>query len=72
MKVIRRLSRRGNSCHVSVPPQMIDYMRWRISDAIVVEVRDADEIVMRRVRPADLVGTSVPPMNLELPPVSTK
>jgi antitoxin component of MazEF toxin-antitoxin module len=72
MKVIRRLTRRGHSSHVSIPPQMMEYLRWRITDGVVVEVTDDDEIRIRRVRPSDLGSTSMPPMNLELPALGVK
>lgn len=70
MKVIRRLSRRGNSYHCSIPPQFVDYLRLRITDGLVVEVTPRDTIEIRRVTPADLGAASVPPMNLELPAVA--
>jgi antitoxin component of MazEF toxin-antitoxin module len=72
MKVIRRLTRRGNSFHVSIPPQIVDHLRWKITDGIVVEVTADDNLLMRRVTPADLGAASIQPMNLSLPPLVSK
>lgn len=72
MKVIRLLSKRGNSFHVSIPPQIIDHCRWKITDGIVVELTENDDVLLRRVRPADLGSTPIAPMNLDLPMVRGK
>jgi antitoxin component of MazEF toxin-antitoxin module len=72
MKAIRRLTRRGNSYHVSMPPQIVDYLRWKITDGIVVEVTADDKVLLRRVTPADLGSASIQPMNLDLPPLGVK
>jgi antitoxin component of MazEF toxin-antitoxin module len=72
MKVIRRLSKRGNSFHVSLPPQLIDHLRWRITDGIIVELTEDDDVRLRRVKPADLGATPMPPMNLDLSALVTK
>lgn len=62
--VIRKLTRRGNSAHVSIPPQVIDHLRWRVTDAIVLEVTKRGTIELRRVCAADLDVADVPPMEL--------
>jgi antitoxin component of MazEF toxin-antitoxin module len=72
MKVIRLLSKRGNSYHVSIPPQMIDHLRWRITDGLTVTLTPDDTIEISRVKPADLGAARMGPMNLDLPAAATK
>lgn len=64
MKFLRRLSRHGGSTHVSIPPQVIAYLRWQPLDGIVLEVTEDDTIELRRVTPADMKETPVQPMTL--------
>jgi antitoxin component of MazEF toxin-antitoxin module len=66
MLLIRRLTRKGNSFHVSMPTAVIDFMRWRIGDGIALEVTDSDRIVLRRVKASDMLVATVPPMNMDL------
>lgn len=72
MKVIRRLSKRGNSYHVSIPPQMVNHLRLSIQDPILVSVTANGTIEMRLAHEADFRGTSMPPMNLSLPVAASK
>jgi hypothetical protein len=49
MKFIRRLTRHGHSTHVSIPPQLLDYLRCRVGDMIVaVETAESFELRVRR------------------------
>jgi antitoxin component of MazEF toxin-antitoxin module len=72
MKVIRRLCRRGNSFHVSMPPQMIDELRLKVRDGVVVELTDHHSIELRRVQPRDLNAVDIPALNFDLPRVGSK
>jgi antitoxin component of MazEF toxin-antitoxin module len=72
MKVIRRLSRRGNSFHVSIPPQFVNHLRLSIADPILVRVTERGTIEMSLAHEADFRGAQVPPMNLELPAAVSK
>jgi antitoxin component of MazEF toxin-antitoxin module len=64
MKVIRRLSRHGGANHVCIPPAMSDFLRWRVGDALVVEVRDRNEILIRLPGLDDL-KTQIPTMTID-------
>ena len=54
MKVIRKLTRNGNSTTVSFHPAILDFMRWRPGDHLVLEVRSREEVVLRLPHDADL------------------
>jgi antitoxin component of MazEF toxin-antitoxin module len=65
MKFLRRLSRHGGSTHVSIPPQVIDWLRWRTGDCVVVEVRDRREMVIHLPMSADDLRAQMPSMTLD-------
>jgi antitoxin component of MazEF toxin-antitoxin module len=46
MKFQRRLAKHGSSQHVSIPPQVIDFLRWRSGDGLILEVRDRRELII--------------------------
>jgi antitoxin component of MazEF toxin-antitoxin module len=68
MKAIRHLARHGGATHVCIPPQMIDFLRWHVGDALVVELRDRTEIVihlpgledLRAEIPARIINATLP------------
>jgi antitoxin component of MazEF toxin-antitoxin module len=60
MKFIRRLTRHGHSTHVSIPPQLIDYLRLQNGDMIVVETTESFELRVRRAAPEDLTAQRSP------------
>jgi antitoxin component of MazEF toxin-antitoxin module len=66
MLVIRRLTRKGHSAHVSLPTAILEFLRWRIGDAIAIEVVDSDRVVLRRMKASDGMTASVPPLNMDL------
>lgn len=72
MKVIRRLCRRGHSNHIAMPQQMVDALRLRVGDGILVELTDRLTIELRRVEPRDLTSADISSMNFNLPPVGSK
>lgn len=53
MKVLRKLAKHGNAHHVAIPPQAIDFLRWRSGDQLVVEVRDRRELIVHLPFTAD-------------------
>jgi antitoxin component of MazEF toxin-antitoxin module len=60
MKFLRRLSRHGHSTHVSIPPQLIDYLRLQNGDLIIVEPTEGFELRIRRAAPEDLTAQRSP------------
>ncbi|MGH9411322.1 MAG: hypothetical protein ACRD1V_17950 [Vicinamibacterales bacterium] len=54
MRELRRISRHGNSLHVSMAPRMIDYLRLRPGDLVVVEVTLRGTLEIRRAVPEDM------------------
>ena len=54
MKVLRRLVRNGSSTHVSIPPRVMDFLRWRLGDPLVVEVTERMTLEIRPPRIDDL------------------
>lgn len=67
MKFIRRLVRNGKSMHVSLHPRLIDHLRWRMGDGLVVELTLRDEVLVRRATAADM-NASIQPMTIDLAP----
>lgn len=49
-----KLTRNGNATTVCIPRRMLDFLRWRAGDQIVLELKSIDEIVVRRPRATDL------------------
>jgi antitoxin component of MazEF toxin-antitoxin module len=72
MLVIRRLSRRGNSFNITIPPQMINHLRLAVTDAIAVELTDHGSIELRLAHERDFRVGDVRPMNLVLPAAVSK
>ena len=66
MKFIRRLVRHGNSSHVSIPPQVIDHLRWRAGDGMAVIVTEHGTLEIRRAVAADLQNAQIPPMTMDM------
>lgn len=60
MKVIRRLSKRGHSVHLSLPPQMLNFLRWRCGDGVVVEVTSRRTLEVRLPEEMDLRAPMFP------------
>lgn len=56
----RNLVRNGNSTHVAIPPRVLEYLRWRAGDTLVVEVVDTDKLVIRMARVEDLRAPRLP------------
>lgn len=65
MKFLRQLSKHGNSYHVSMPPQVIDFLRWRRGDPLLVEVRDRRELIIRLPSTADDLRAPTPSLNID-------
>lgn len=57
---MRRIVRNGNSTHVSLPQQLLDRLRWRPGDVVIVEEVDVDRISVRRARVGDLMAPGLP------------
>jgi antitoxin component of MazEF toxin-antitoxin module len=49
-----KLTRNGNATTVCIPRRMLDFLRWRAGDQIVIELKSIDEITVRRPRATDL------------------
>lgn len=60
LKANRNLVRNGNSTHISMPPKMLAYLRWRAGDTLTIHVTDIDTIEVRLARVEDLRGPAVP------------
>lgn len=73
MLALRKLVLRGHSYHVSLHPKMIDYLRWKVTDTLAVEVIDLDTVMIRRAQGRDLSVAAPVSMNVDLSePVITK
>lgn len=71
MKHLRKLVRNGHSTQLTIPIGMLDHLRWRAGEPIVLELTAADTIEVRRPTIADLRGSS-DPMELPFSPVGTR
>jgi antitoxin component of MazEF toxin-antitoxin module len=67
MKWVRRLTRNGHSNSVSLPAQLLDHLRFRGGDNLLVELTERGTIEIRQVTQADLRTAIVSPMALSSP-----
>jgi antitoxin component of MazEF toxin-antitoxin module len=64
LKITRKIVSNGNSSHVSLSPQILDFLRWRAGDTVVIEAIDVDKIIVRPARLEDLRSPRLPlPVN---------
>lgn len=66
MKFLRKLAHRGESDHVAIPPQVIDFLRWRRGDMLVLEVLDRNQLIVRLPSTADDFRAPAASANLSL------
>ncbi len=64
MKSLRRIVRNGNSSHVSIPRDVLEYLRWRAGDPLIVEVTERMTLEVRPPNVTDLRSPGLP-MTLE-------
>lgn len=60
MKVIRRITKRGCSAHISLPPQMLNFLRWNYGDGVVIEVTSRRTLEIRLPEDIDLRAPMMP------------
>lgn len=65
MKFIRKLAKHGKSQHVSIPPQVIDFLRWRSGEPLLLEVRDRRSLTIRLPMEGGDLQASMPPMTID-------
>jgi len=65
MKFTRRLVRHGNSLHVSLHPNMIQWLQWHAGQPLVIEATIDREVRIRLPR-ADDLEAPIQPMTLDL------
>lgn len=69
MKYIRQLVKNGHSTQVTIPKDLLLYLRWFCGDAIVVELTQRGNVEIRRATARDLTNERVAPMTLDRDPV---
>lgn len=67
MKTLRRLARSGNSSHVVIERRLLDFMRWRPGDWLIVELTERGTLEVRPATGADLRAVSPAPIREGLP-----
>jgi antitoxin component of MazEF toxin-antitoxin module len=65
VKVLRQLVRNGNSTQVSIPQRMLDVLRWRKGDGMILELTERNTVEVRPATAADLRTTRLHPMTLD-------
>lgn len=65
VKFIRQLVRNGNSTQVTMPRDLLLFLRWQTGDGVVVELTERGSIEIRRVTPNDMTTERVPSMTLD-------
>lgn len=70
MKFIRQLTRNGNSTQVTMPKDLLMYLRWFTGDAVVVELTERGTVEVRRATADDLVTERVPAMTIRRIPAA--
>lgn len=54
MKVAVKITRNGNAAYVCIPRRVLDALRWRAGDPVILEMTDSDSIAVHPPRIADL------------------
>ena len=49
-----KVTRNGNAAYVCIPRRVLDALRWRAGDAVILEMTDSDTIAVHPPRAADL------------------
>lgn len=57
MKECRRLSRSGHSNVISLPARMLNFLRWRGGDEMVIELTERNTLEIRPFTAADARNT---------------
>lgn len=53
MKVALKLVRNGNATQVTIPRRVLDFMRWRAGDAMILEITGPTTITVHPPGPTD-------------------
>lgn len=53
MKQFCKLTRNGNATTVCIPRRLLDHLRWRAGDSMIVELTDTDVVTVRPPRAID-------------------
>lgn len=64
MKTRQRIVKNGNAAHVAIPKRLMEYLRWRTGQAIIVELTPMNTIELRVPTLADN-ATPGPPQLLD-------
>lgn len=67
MILVRKLSKHGNSLHISLPKELLAALRWRGGDKIAVELTPDRELLVRQTRGSDVLNADIPSMQLDRP-----
>jgi antitoxin component of MazEF toxin-antitoxin module len=70
MRYIRQLVRNGNSTQLTMPKDLLLFLRWYCGDAMAVELTARGTVEIRRATAADLVNTKMAPMTVDSSPVA--
>jgi antitoxin component of MazEF toxin-antitoxin module len=59
MKVFCKLTRNGNATTICIPRRLLDHLRWRAGDPMIVELTDTDVVSIHPPRLVDLRASGV-------------
>jgi hypothetical protein len=54
VKTLRRLTRNGHSTHVAIESRLLEFLRWRAGDYVVVELTERGTLEIRHAVGTDL------------------
>lgn len=62
MKALYKLVRNGNATHITIPRPMLEHLRWRCGDAMIIELNEAGYVQVRPPTPMDMRAAGAPVM----------
>lgn len=64
---LQRITKHGNSAHVSIPPQVLAYCGWALHDDVVLEPTEDRRVIIHTPTDADYRGRTVIRRGRQLP-----
>lgn len=64
---LQKITKHGNSAHVSIPPQVLTYCGWALRDDVVLEPTEDKRVILRTPTEADYRGRVVLHRGRQLP-----
>lgn len=72
MKELRRLCKNGNALSICISRRLLEHLRWRGGDGIVVELTERNTLELRPPTPADMRASITTMVLPDVDPVASR